>query len=363
MIDIFRRLLPRRSLDVLFYASSWIDELWVRTTIAACRAKGMRVGLAFGSENALPSEVLRDYERLGVAVSTKQGVDDLRRGKGHLVVTASSSVLREWFHPAVAYLIHMPHSLSSLHMIYTEDCFDGYDILFAAGPHHMREFDALSKARNIVGRRALAVGYGKLDLLRDKAAALPLQAEAHASPHVLLAPSWGPGNILHSLGLELVFMLLEQGYRVTMRPHPSFFLDKEPVVDAIVNACADKPAFTLENATGLGQAMFTADLLISDYSGSALEFVALRGKPVIFIDVPKKIVNPDWESLGLAPVELDIRTRLGKLVPASAHAVCEAVRDGMSLASTEELVADFCYCEHRCGESAAGHLLSFLEEL
>ena len=361
MMNLLQRIFYPHSLDVLFYASSWIDELWVRSTIMACCERKLHVALALGSENSLSNEVLELYNRLGVSVAALQGVDDLRRCKARLVVTATSGVLREWFHPTVKQLIHMPHSLSSLHMIYPEDCFDGYSILFAAGPHHVREFKALSAKRGLSGRRVFPVGYGKLDLLRNMASSLPVQG-ASSGRHVLLAPSWGPGNILHGMGQELVCQLLERGYHVTMRPHPSFYLDKDPVVDLIVNAHAEHPEFTLENPTGLGLAMFTADVLISDYSGSALEFAVLRHNPVVFIDVPKKIVNPNWESLGIVPVELDIRTRLGKVVPSSVYEACDAVSDVIMIDGATEAITDFCYHKQHCGMVAAENILTLLEE-
>lgn len=31
--------------DVDFYASSWIDEIWVRSTISACLSRGLRLRL------------------------------------------------------------------------------------------------------------------------------------------------------------------------------------------------------------------------------------------------------------------------------------------------------------------------------
>ena len=62
----------------------------------------------------------------------------------------------------------MPHSLSSLHMIYPEDAFDGYDLIFSAGPHHCDEFREITKARGLKNFGTVPIGYGKLDVLRQE---------------------------------------------------------------------------------------------------------------------------------------------------------------------------------------------------
>lgn len=361
MMNRFRRMLSGRSLDVLFYASSWIDELWVRSSIIACREKNIAVMLALGSENALPSEAVALYARNGVPVMPAQGVNELRRRKARQVVTATTSVQREWFHADVRHLVHMPHSLASLQMIYPKDAFDAYDVLFAAGPQHEREFAALSEVRKLGGRRSYPVGYGKLDLLRD-ALTIERPRPRASGRHILLAPSWGTDNILNIMGKELVGRVLDAGHAITVRPHPSFFLEKDAVVEDISQTFAEREGFMLEYATGLGDAFFTADLLISDYSGSALEFATAREMPVIFIDVPPKVVNPRWREIGLEPVELGLRERIGELVPASADAVLQAVERAAPSAEAAHAVRECCYCDRRCADEASRIIATLLEE-
>ena len=51
--------------------------------------------------------------------------------------------------------------------------------------------------------------------------------------------------------------------------------------------------------------------MISDWSGVALEFAFVFEKPIIFIDVPKKINNSDYEKISLIPIEENIRDKIG----------------------------------------------------
>ena len=49
--------------------------------------------------------------------------------------------------------------------------------------------------------------------------------------------------------------------------------------------------------------------MISDYSGAALEFAFTFNKPIIFVDVPKKINNKNYEILNITPLEVSIKWR------------------------------------------------------
>ena len=54
--------------------------------------------------------------------------------------------------------------------------------------------------------------------------------------------------------------------------------------------------------------------MISDWSGVALEFAFAFEKPVLYIDVPKKIRNPDFKDISQIPIEVSIREKIGKII-------------------------------------------------
>ena len=54
--------------------------------------------------------------------------------------------------------------------------------------------------------------------------------------------------------------------------------------------------------------------MITDWSGAAIEYAFTLERPVLFIDVPKKILNPDAADILLEPIEISIRNKIGNVV-------------------------------------------------
>jgi len=50
----------------------------------------------------------------------------------------------------------------------------------------------------------------------------------------------------------------------------------------------------------------------------ALEYAMGLEKPVLFVDVPRRIRNPNWRELGIEPIETTIRTQVGEIVSPDA---------------------------------------------
>lgn len=67
--------------------------------------------------------------------------------------------------------------------------------------------------------------------------------------------------------------------------------------------------------------------MISDWSGVALEYAFGLQKPVIFIDLPRKVNNPDYQRLGLEPLEVSIRESIGEVIsPQELGGLAETIR-------------------------------------
>lgn len=321
---MLERLLGFGRKDIVFVCSSPIDEVWIRSTAIGCHAQGLQVLVAMcGSRADCRDDVLEAYSVAGVGVRCGISLGKAARIRSRLVVTASSGLDRKIFPTRARLFIHMPHSLVSLHMIYPADAFDGYDVLFAAGPQHEAEFAAIASARGLTERRAFATGYGKLDVLARKQSLR--QARSAERPLVLLAPSWGKDNLLDRCGVALASALVGAGFDVVVRPHPLFFLDKSPVIAELTGLHCRLPNVRLESPYDGDEAIFDADVLVGDYSGIGFEFAALRRRPVVSVDVGLKVVNPGWKSLNLQPVEIASRNLLGPIVSPDVGAIVEAV--------------------------------------
>ena len=57
--------------------------------------------------------------------------------------------------------------------------------------------------------------------------------------------------------------------------------------------------------------IFTADTVVTDWSGIAYEFSFATLKKTLYIDTPMKISNPDFSQCKTPPFDLDIRSRIG----------------------------------------------------
>jgi len=91
---------------------------------------------------------------------------------------------------------------------------------------------------------------------------------------------------------------------------------------------ASDPNFSLEENVASQDSLQRADLMVSDWSGAALEFAFGTERPVLFIDVPRKINNPGYEELGIEPFEATVREQIGKVVaPGDAEQIAGAVAE------------------------------------
>ena len=54
--------------------------------------------------------------------------------------------------------------------------------------------------------------------------------------------------------------------------------------------------------------------MISDWSGISLEYAFTFERSVIFIDVPKKTLNPNSSDISLEPIEIAIRNKIGHVI-------------------------------------------------
>ena len=54
--------------------------------------------------------------------------------------------------------------------------------------------------------------------------------------------------------------------------------------------------------------------MITDWSGIAYEYAYTTCKPVLFIDTPMKIMNPEYEKIGIEPVNIWMRNEIGRVL-------------------------------------------------
>jgi len=276
----------------------------------------------------------------------------------------SSHLKRSRAHPV--HYVYVFHSMASTHMAYRSDAFDHFDSILCVGAHHQREIRARERMAKLPAKRLVRHGYGRLDgwLAQAAPAARP---EPGAPLRVVVAPSWGPESLLELHGTAVVDALARDDVRLTVRPHPLTVREHPMLLAALGERLGALRGARLD-VDPSEASLQEADVLVSDWSGVALEYAFARERPVVFVDLPRRVANPEYERLGLEPLEARARAALGAVLPpADLHylpIMLAEVAAGADRyrAQIRTLRADSVFNLGRSGEAAAAHLLALLEE-
>ena len=207
--------------------------------------------------------------------------------------------------------IYVFHALMSTTMAYRKGAFDHFDTIFCVGPYQIREIRENEQKYNLKAKNLIEHGYGQLDrLLREHES---LSKEAHEIPMILIAPSHQPGNIMESCITELIERLYDAGYKVVVRPHPQFVKRNPEFMPALEKQYAEKTGERLIFETNFSshESIYSADLLITDWSGTAFEYTYVTKRPALFINTPMKVINPEYNQYENQPMEITFRKACG----------------------------------------------------
>ena len=211
--------------------------------------------------------------------------------------------------------VYIFHSIVSTHTIYRKGAFDHYDSIFCTGPHHIEEITATESVYSLKHKNLVEHGYGLLDKLQKNK---PLKDQKNYTndekKKIIIAPSWGKKGLLETKGIELVKILLDAGYHVTVRPHPMTIRKWPKKIKAIKNEFDNEPNFEMETDVSSFESIYSAYGLISDWSGIAIEYAFVCEMPVFYIDVSQKINNSSYKKIQCNPLEFSIRNLIGKII-------------------------------------------------
>ena len=320
----FRRL-PSTRRAIVFYSEGRSNWPHLEPLVTALLARPA-VSLCYVSSHDDDPGIALDHPRLdrfviGEGMVRTVFFQTLRAG---LCVMTMPDL--ETFHikrsPHGVHYVYVHHSLVSTHMVYRPAAFDAFDTVFCSGPHHVIETRTRESLFDLPAKQLVEHGYGRLDGLLATSAAGPVAAGEGRK--VLVAPSWGPHCLFETVGGDLIAGLLASGWTVVARPHPETLRRSRSCIDDLVRRFGDRPEFTLDIAAAGGDTLLAAAVMISDWSGAAFDFALALERPVLFIDVPRKVNNPDWQRLGLPPLEETARSALGELLPLDALASASA---------------------------------------
>lgn len=220
--------------------------------------------------------------------------------------------LKRSLHPV--HYVYLFHSMGSTHMVDNENSFDHYDSLFCAGPHQVAEIRKREEIKDQPAKHLFDYGHPRLEEVMDRGRAWRLENQTGGPRTVLIAPTWGDSSVFNTCGSALIGVLLDAGYRVIMRPHYQSKRQTPQVIAALRDNYTAHERFEYIDQMGETETMFRSDILVSDWSAMAMEFAMGLEKPVLFIDVPRRIRNPNWKELGIEPLEVSIRQQVGEVL-------------------------------------------------
>jgi len=205
--------------------------------------------------------------------------------------------------------IYMFHAVNSTHMTYNLGAFDFYDTIFCVGPHHIKEIRKTEEIYSLPEKQLVEVGYPLLENLERTYKNLPLKNRE--KPCILVAPSWNEDNILDSCIDDILKSLLQGEYKIIVRPHPEYIKRYPDRVLKLEQRYEEFTQVMIETEMTSDESIYKSDLLITDWSGISIEYAWGLKKSVIFFDTPQKVHNPEYEKLGLVPLEVRLRDKIG----------------------------------------------------
>jgi YidC/Oxa1 family membrane protein insertase len=217
--------------------------------------------------------------------------------------------------------IYTDHHMTSLHLVLRESALDHFDTVFLSGPNREEEIRQTEYIYNLPQKTLVETGYALLDDLLERVAAQSAEENDRVNDRkkILVAPSWQRDNLLDYCLPELIDGLSGNGWDITIRPHPEFVKRFPNKIEKIEKAYADRLGkdIRLETDFSSNESIYTADVVVTDWSTIAQDFSYTTKKPAVFINTPMKVMNPNYERIPLVPLDISLRDEIGVSVEVS----------------------------------------------
>lgn len=205
--------------------------------------------------------------------------------------------------------VFMQHSMGSNNMVMRKGCMDHFDTIFCADTYQMLEVRETEKVYGLPPKNLVEMGYPLIDELRENY--VGMQHVENEKKKILIAPSWQEDNIIDSCLEKLLDALKNGQYEIIVRPHPQEVRLKAEYMEVVRQKYASDHVVIQTDFTS-NSPIIEADLLITDWSSISWEYAFATLRPVLFIDTPMKVMNPDYQKIDIVPLNILLRDKLGK---------------------------------------------------
>lgn len=210
--------------------------------------------------------------------------------------------------------IYVPHDVNSSNLTFHKDALDHFDTIFVSGIQNKTEIKEREEKYQLPAKNLIEWGSSVIDNMAKSYEEIVQEeissGQDRSKKTVLIAPSWQKDNIMDSCIEEILDCLKGQGYHVIVRPHPQYVRHFEGRIDAL-QAKYESVGIEIQRDFSSNKTVYTADVLVTDWSSIAFEYAFSTLKPVLFINTPMKVVNPDYQELKTEPIDLVLRDKVG----------------------------------------------------
>ena len=204
--------------------------------------------------------------------------------------------------------IYVQHHMGSVNMILRKGSVDNFDTVFISGTHHEDEIRATEKCYGLKPKRLVKYGFPLLDeMIRDFDEKKDVAKE---NKTILIAPSWHNEGIMNTCIEDLLVSLLGTSYKVIVRPHPQYVRHYRESLESLSTRYANTN-IEIQFDFSSNETVFDADCLMTDWSSIAFEYAFTTGRPVLFVDTPMKVHNPEYQKIDVVPFDVWIRNKVG----------------------------------------------------
>lgn len=205
--------------------------------------------------------------------------------------------------------IYMDHAMGDVNLSYRKHALDNFSTIFVPNELTEREIREEEKIYNLPAKNIVRTGYGLIDdMIKNYEDS---NKSENVVKEILIAPSWQQDNLIDICIDKILDKILGKGWHVILRPHPQYVRHFSDKLNAIKEKYKGFKDFELQMDFSSNKTVFDADVLMTDWSGIAYEYSFTTLKPTLYINTPMKIMNPDYEELGIEPFDITVRDEIG----------------------------------------------------
>lgn len=259
--------------------------------------------------------------------------------------------------------VYIPHCMNSLNLTMRKGCTDHFDSVLCTGIHQKEEIEKTEEVYGLPHKELIEAGYPLLDTMIRQYQESQKDRVPPEKKTVLIAPSWQKGNIVDSCLDEILDQIKGHDYQVIVRPHPQHVRLMPDRIDSLKARFEDDPSVEIQTDFTSNNTVFDADMIITDWSGIGYEYAITTRKPVLFINTPMKIMNPEYEKIGIEPFNIYMRDILGAALDLDKiDQTAEKVDYLLTHAEEykdiiQDVIDKYCYAIGRSGEVSAKYII------